>query len=117
MITREGRDPATDPELDLREFPQDPEARQPGERLGLFWERVGGCRPAPRQAGDPGGATLSGMGRDDTRGMTDDELAEYWRIKRPELAALDPADAPMVADELRALGWTVEPPASSGGEG
>jgi len=49
----EPRDPATDPDLDLHQFPQDPDARQPGERLGLFWERIGRCLATPRQAGDP----------------------------------------------------------------
>jgi hypothetical protein len=47
------RDPSTDPEMDLRRFPQDPDARQPGERLEAFWDRVGEHRPTPRQEGDP----------------------------------------------------------------
>jgi hypothetical protein len=47
------RDPATDPNLDLRLFPQDPDARQPGELLVTFWDRVGEQRRTPRQPFDP----------------------------------------------------------------
>jgi hypothetical protein len=47
------RDPATDPRMSLRDHPQDPEARQPGERLADFWDRVGEHRDAPWQEGDP----------------------------------------------------------------
>lgn len=47
------RDPATDPLHDIRRYPQDPDARQPGEHLITFWERVGQMRRTPRQLGDP----------------------------------------------------------------
>jgi hypothetical protein len=47
------RDPATDPDHDIRRHPQDPDARQPGERLTEFWDRVGEMRRTPRQAADP----------------------------------------------------------------
>ena len=43
------RDPATDPHMDLRRFPQDPDARQPGERIADYWARVGEHRPSPWQ--------------------------------------------------------------------
>jgi len=47
------RDPATDPHMDIRRFPQDPAARQPGERLRAFRARVGNPEaPAPYQDGD-----------------------------------------------------------------
>jgi hypothetical protein len=52
-VTDEPRDPATDPDHDLHRFPQDPEARQPGELLAAFWKRRGWHAPAPRQEGDP----------------------------------------------------------------
>jgi hypothetical protein len=47
------RDPATDPDHDLAVFPQDPDARRPGELLTAYWERVGEQRRTPRQAFDP----------------------------------------------------------------
>lgn len=45
-------DPATDPDMDIGRYPQDPQARQPGERLGLWLARRCAGTDAPPQAGD-----------------------------------------------------------------
>jgi hypothetical protein len=48
-------DPATDPDMDIRRYPQDAHARQPGERLAAW--RARRCDPddeAPPQEGDDG---------------------------------------------------------------
>lgn len=46
-------DPATDPRHSLREFPQDPQARQPGERLSRWLaRRCSELHDAPAQEED-----------------------------------------------------------------
>jgi hypothetical protein len=77
-------DPATDPNLDLRLFPQDPQARQPGERLARWLARR--CSP-----------------RDDAPEQEGDELASLWEARRGPLASIEPdaEDEPRERDDER----------------